>query len=491
MKRWDGEAEEGFVDGGLIVNNPWFGVQTFYLLTLLGSVGLFGWFCVRLGSHRLGRWLVSHRIVNPVRALWRLRRRFPGWKVTEVGIQGCLDGRQVLLNGLTLELMIAPPRPQPFTLTPIEKEPFFADIPLLTEDPVFDKRYSVVSDDPLFLAYFDAPTRRRLLRLRNVSGDEFGLRLSPGTEPSGWLVDFMRGHAIADGPRHPDVRKVGGTLAWYLDEMLHLARGFDGGRDIGERLRHALQVETVPALRDHFAALWCGLADAGTLDNTDWPPPTHPQNKDPLFTFLHHRAKGSRKPAVYRDFLPDCGPRLQAVFLRDMAAWPVADQIALIEHGLRHEQGYALVLEAACQLGGQTARRCLLQEGARLHDFRLASYRRRLPELLSALADMGSHQDTLDLVWGCLQRLQHPRVCLEILGRIGTAPIIAKLAGFRGTIEFEHSGYLETAIFELQHRHRLLGDGGNLSLVTGDDGRLSRPEAQDGGLTPALSDPKG
>lgn len=472
-----------------MVHHPWIGVQTFFVLLVFGIAGIGGWFFVRLGSHRLLRWLVQRRLVNPVRGLARLRKQLPGWKNTDHGIQGRFADQDVLLSEQSVEVMLADPGPSPFTLTPIEKDPFLAEIPLLTEDPVFDKYYSLVSADPLILAYFDRPTRQRLLHLRSVRGDQSSLRLSPGADFGGWTQDFY--HGWRSGRHHEQdaaVRKLGGTLSWYLAEMLSLGRWFNQPLDIGTRLRQTLLQETVPALRDHLAALWCEAADAGRLQDPTWPEPIGKHAEDPLLNFLFGRVVGKQTSTTYALFLPHCGAYLEKVFLKDIAVWDDHEQLALIAHGITEDRGFNLALEAAQQLGGPRVRRFLLQQAERMHDNVLPRNRRRLPEMLRGLAGMGTDEDTLGLVWRCLQRKQHVRLCLEILSEIGTVATVAKLAEYRNLITFEDSGHLETAIFELQLRHRLLGDGGSLSLVQSDDGCLSPASAEDGDLSPSTRD---
>lgn len=478
--------EEVLLDHFEIVHHPWIGVQAFFVYFVLGIAGIGGWFFLRLGSHRLLRWLVDRRLVNPVRGLARLRKQLPGWEVTEHGIQGRLADQDVLLSEQRVEVMLAESGPSPFTLTAIEKEPFLAGMPLLTGDPDFDKHYSLVSDDPLILAYFDVPTRQRLLHLRNVSGDQSGLRLSPGADLGGWVSDFMRGRQLGRDPSlDAEVRQLGGTLSWYLVEMLSLGRWFNQPLDLGTRLRQTLLQETAPALRDHLAALWCEAADAGRLQDPTWPEPTGRHAEDPLFRFLFDRAAGKRTATTYALFLPHCGAHLETVFLMDIAVWDENERLALIAHGITEERGFNLALEAARQLRGARVRAFLLQQAERLHDNILPRNRRRLPNMLRVLADLGTDEGTLALVWRCLRREQHVRLCLQILSEIGTVATVAKLAEYRNLIAFENSGHLETAIFELQRRHRLLSDGGSLSLAQSDDGCLSPASTQDGDLSSA------
>ncbi|CAM2011203.1 hypothetical protein [Acanthopleuribacter pedis] len=460
------------------------GPETLDLTTLLVIFGLL----VALLIPLLLLFLITVRCMEVILACcgffwpyqWVHRRgRFvPNLVAQQRFARGITADHPFLLDADGIELTFQTPLPHGFVLRPAEPGQRAYLFPFQTEDGAFDAQFCLLLHDPTALVYFDAPSRRLLLEAQQILAAHSHLRFKACTTFWQWL----RQRRLAWRWHRQNPRAVTGwarvsTLPWITATLFELTARWNDERTLNQRLRDALNGETVPAMRDHFAALWCELSDRGTPGDWSWPAPA--SGASFAFRFLHLRASPDREnAAIYTDLLPFCPEILRPVFLADVARFDRARQITLLRKGTETLMGCQTAVAGLVAVGGEPARAVLLDLAEQALFTPRSAYRFIACDLLNGLRDLGPDPGAEAFFLKALKAYHLMDLCLDSLEHIGSPHVIAALVPLRGRITTATLGKLEAVVRALQIRHGLVINdvAGCLTVVSaeGTQGALSK-----------------
>lgn len=460
-------------------------------LLLLATGALFLGVTVRIGHisfKSVERILAVAGFFSPFRNESRLLQAFPGLQRKGTELRGDHDGFEVVVDRELIELTFQKELPFSFDLAPFEKEQQSYFMFFKTRDSRFDNQFQLRLDDPAALAFFDADTRRRLLALRQITAAQTHLRFAACRTFWDWGRQALR-------VRHWRAKRVKGlpsharfsSLPWIYDQMRAVAENWGDDRSLNQRLRDALLIEPIAAVRDELAGLWCSLADQGTPGDWNWPE----QGPDAPFSlrYLYVRANPELFGAhQYETMIQHCPSSLKDAFLRDMGRFEEPEQIKIFEKGLRAAQGIPIAVSGLVALGGAQAveRLHALAEKALFEKF--SEFKLFTLELLTALRECGPHPRSEEILVRAVRAGIEVTVCLDSMVAIGSPDAVSRLVPLRKLVGFEQREVLDEAILSLQLRHGLLvGEMGGalcLALPEGFEGALSQVDpVTDGGLS--------
>lgn len=425
----------------------------------------------------------------------RLQTLFPALSETGQGRMGLVDGFMMTVDrdGRSLSIDLGDAAPKGLELTPATAAEGQGGVLWLTGDRAFDRHFRVGGADAALLAYFDLPTRRRLLQLERVSFKDGVLQLVGGDTLGHWLQNqrgLWRSRLNRTSLQRSMLRPTPfNTTAWLVEELLTVARHLADSGGLAPLLRLALAAETMRPVRQRLAALWCDCAAQGRLADESWP--EIPIGKgDWVQRFLFVRSPAQRSPARLAALMADCPAQMRPAFLRELGRFEAATQLAVLKQGMDSRDGFVLAVLVAEQLQDPRARQFLAEQINVVCAENRHKWRALLPTMLRALGAKGPHMDSEAVLELCLRRGHHARVCFEVLAEIGSVAAVGMLAQYRREVNPADEGSLEQAILALQVRHGLVpgGHAGALSIVGGDNagglslaedpvvGRISIPE---------------